>query len=55
MEFFILLISVPLFLIIVFLFALFVLSNYPNREPTKASPPVENSTGANTDADNAVA
>ncbi len=55
MEFFIVLISVPLFLIVLLLFALFVLSNYPNREPAKASPPVENTTGANTDTDNAVA
>ena len=49
MEFFILMISVPLFLIIVFLFAVFVLANYPNRErePAKGSPSGEKSAETN--------
>jgi hypothetical protein len=48
MEFFILLISVPLFLIVVLLFALFVLSNYPRRESAKDASAAENSSGTNT-------
>ena len=38
MEFFILMISVPLLLIIVFLFAVFVLANYSGNEPAKSAP-----------------
>ena len=44
MEFFILMISVPLLLILVFLFAVFVLANYPNREPAKGVPAEEKTT-----------
>ena len=49
MEFFILMISVPLFLIIVFLFAVFVLANYPNREqePANDTPSAEKSVETN--------
>ena len=52
MEFFIVLISVPLFLIIVLLFALFVLSNYPRRESAQGASAVENSLHANEGAAN---
>jgi hypothetical protein len=38
MEFFILMISVPLFLIIVLLLAVFVLAKYPNHEQAKGVP-----------------
>jgi hypothetical protein len=38
MEFFILIISVPLFLIIVLLISVFVLANYSGNEPAKAAP-----------------
>ena len=38
MELFILIISVPLFLIIVLLLSVFVLANYSGNEPTKAAP-----------------
>ena len=38
MEFFILIISVPLFLIIVLLISVFVLANYSGNEPAKGSP-----------------
>jgi len=55
MEYFIVMISVPLFLIVLLLFALFVLSNYPRREPAKDASSAANATSANTDADNAVA
>lgn len=55
MEFFILIISVPLFLIIVLLLSVFVLANYSGREPAKASPSAENPTGANKNADNVIA
>jgi hypothetical protein len=51
MEFFILIISVPLFLIIVLLLSVFVLANYSSHEPAKDAPSVEKSTGANKDAD----
>jgi hypothetical protein len=49
MEFFILIISTPVFLILVFLFAVFVLANYPNRErePAKDSPSEEKSAETN--------
>jgi hypothetical protein len=40
MEFFILIISVPLFLIIVLLISLFVLANYAGNEPAKGSPAI---------------
>jgi hypothetical protein len=38
MEFFILIISVPLFLIVVLLISVFVLANYSGNEPAKGSP-----------------
>jgi hypothetical protein len=38
MEFFILMISVPLFLIIVLLLSVFVLANYSGQEPAKDAP-----------------
>jgi hypothetical protein len=38
MEFIIIMISVPLFLIIVLLLSVFVLANYSGNEPTKGSP-----------------
>jgi hypothetical protein len=38
MEFFILMISVPLFLIVVLLISVFVLANYSGNEPAKGSP-----------------
>ena len=37
MEFFILMISVPLFLLVVLLLSVFVLAKYPYREPAKES------------------
>ncbi len=37
MEFFILMISVPLFLLIVLLLSVFVLSKYPNQEQAKGA------------------
>ena len=57
MEFFILMISVPLFLIIVFLFAVFVLANYPNRErePAKGAPSAGNPTDTKGGTDNVIA
>ena len=38
MEFFILIISVPLFLIVVLLISVFVLANYSGNEPVKGTP-----------------
>ena len=38
MEFFILIISVPLFLLVVLLISVFVLANYSGNEPAKGSP-----------------
>jgi hypothetical protein len=38
MELFILMISVPMFLIIVLLLSVFVLANYSGNEPAKAAP-----------------
>ncbi|HYU71353.1 MAG TPA: hypothetical protein VEL31_01620 [Ktedonobacteraceae bacterium] len=38
MELFILIISVPLFLIVVLLISVFVLSNYSGNEPAKSAP-----------------
>jgi hypothetical protein len=38
MEFFILIISVPLFLIVVLLISVFVLANYSGNEPAKGPP-----------------
>ncbi len=55
LEFFILIISVPLFLIIVLLLSVFVLAKYPYGEPAKDAPPVGKSTETNEGADNAIA
>jgi hypothetical protein len=46
MEFFLVMISVPLFLIILLVFALFVLPRYPRRAPAHATPPAVNTPGA---------
>lgn len=66
MEFFLVMISVPLFLIILLVFALFVLPRYPRRTPAHAtlpavnipgaqgSPPVGNAPGTNSDPMNIV-
>ena len=45
MEFFILMISVPLFLIVVLLISVFVLANYSGNEPAKGSPTEDSPTG----------
>lgn len=52
MEFVILIISVPLFLIIVLLLSVFVLANYSGREPAKGAPAEGNATEVNKDANN---
>jgi hypothetical protein len=54
MEFFIIMISVPLFLIVVALLSVFVLANYSRPEPAKASPSAEKTTGENEDVDLAI-
>ena len=46
MEFFILMISVPLFLIIVLLLAVFVLAKYPSHEQAKGVPAEESASPA---------
>ncbi len=46
MELFILIISVPLFLIVVLLISVFVLANYSGNEPAKSAPPAESAPGA---------
>jgi hypothetical protein len=48
MEFFILIISVPLFLIVVLLISVFVLANYSGNEPAKGSPTKDSSTEVKT-------
>ena len=45
MEFFILIISVPLFLIVVLLISVFVLANYSGNEPAHSAPPAESAPG----------
>jgi hypothetical protein len=55
MEFFILIISVPLFLIVVLLLSVFVLAKYPYREPAKDAPSVGKSTETNEGAGNVIA
>ncbi len=45
MEFFILIISVPLVLIVVLLISVFVLANYSGNEPAHSAPPAESSPG----------
>ena len=52
MEFFILMISVPLFLLVVLLLSVFVLAKYPNREPTKESLAEGSASEVNKDANN---
>ena len=47
MELFILIISVPLFLIIVLLLSVFVLANYSGNEPAKAAPAEVKALGTN--------
>ena len=46
MELFILIISVPLFLLVVLLISVFVLANYSGNEPAKSAPPAESAPGA---------
>ncbi len=46
MEFFLVMISVPLFLVILLAFALFVLPHYPGREPAHSAPPAAGAPGA---------
>lgn len=55
MELFILIISVPLFLIIVLLLSVFVLANYSGDEPAKAAPAEVKSPGITEGEDNVVA
>ncbi len=45
MEFFLVMISVPLFLLILLAFALFVLAHYPRREPAHSAPPAAGAPG----------
>ena len=52
MELFIVLISVPLFLIIVLLLSVFVLANYSGNEPAKGSPAEVKASEVNKDAKN---
>ena len=52
MEFFILMISVPLFLLVVLLLSVFVLAKYPYREPAKESHAEGSASEVNKDADN---
>ena len=46
MEFFILMISVPLFLLVVLLISVFVLANYSGNEPANGSPTQDSSNEA---------
>ncbi len=50
MEFFILIISVPLFLIVVLLISVFVLANYSGNEPAYSAAPAESAPGAQSSA-----
>ncbi len=52
MEFVILIISVPLFLIIVLLLSVFVLANYSGNEPAKGAPAEGKASEVNKDAKN---
>jgi hypothetical protein len=45
MEFFILIISVPLVLIVVLLISVFVLANYSGNEPAQSAPPAAGAPG----------
>ncbi len=45
MEFFIVIISVPLVLIVVLLISVFVLANYSGNEPAKSAPPAAGAPG----------
>jgi hypothetical protein len=55
MEFFILMISVPLFLIIVLLLSVFVLAKYSDPNPANAAPTEVSTTETTKGADNVVA
>ena len=55
MEFFILMISVPLFLLVVLLISVFVLANYSGNEPAKAAPAEVKAPGTTEGEDNVVA
>jgi heme/copper-type cytochrome/quinol oxidase subunit 2 len=55
MEFFILMISVPLFLIIVLLLSVFVLANYPRSEQAKDMPAEIRTTSTTEGEDHAIA
>jgi hypothetical protein len=55
MGFFMLIISVPLFLIIVLLLSVFVLANYSGDEPAKAAPVEEKASDATKDEGNVIA
>ena len=55
MEFFILMISVPLFLIIVLLLSVFVLANYPKSEQSKDIPAEIRATSTTEGEDHAIA
>jgi hypothetical protein len=55
MEFFILMISVPLFLIVVLLLSVFVLANYPKHEQAKEVPAEMRDTGTTEGEDHAIA
>lgn len=55
MEFFILMISVPLFLIIVLLLAVFVLAKYPRSEQAKDIPAEIRTTSTTEGEDHAIA
>jgi hypothetical protein len=48
MEFFLVMISVPLFLLILLGFALFVLPHYPRREPAHSAPSAAGAPGGPT-------
>ena len=50
MELFILIISVPLFLLVVLVISVFVLANYSGNEPAKSAPPAESAPGAQSSA-----
>jgi hypothetical protein len=52
MEFFIIIISVPLFLLIVLLLSVFVLANYSGNEPAKGPSAEEKASEVNKDAKN---
>jgi hypothetical protein len=55
MEFFILMISVPLFLILVLFLSMSVLANYPKHEQAKEGPAEVRGTGTTENEDHAIA